>query len=118
MPTDVPDGIEASSADTGVAASREAGTGTVPVRRVEDAPEREIDGVPLYDLRGLQCPLPVLKTGHRMRGMAAGARLWVETTDPLAVIDVPAFARENAHELVESHEVEGGYRFLLERGTG
>ena len=95
-----------------------SGTGAVPVRRIEAAPEGELDGVPLYDLRGLQCPLPVLKTARRMRDMAPGSRLWVETTDPLAVIDVPAFARENAHALVETREVPGGHRFLLERGGG
>ena len=96
--------------------TNEGATGSVPVRRIADAPEGELEGVPLYDLRGLQCPLPVLKTARRMRDMPQGARLWVVTTDPLAVIDVPAFARENAHVLVESREVEGGHRFLLERG--
>ena len=96
--------------------SSESGTGRVPVRQVGDVPERTLDGVPLYDLRGLQCPLPVLKTGRRMRAMAPGERLWVETTDPLAVIDVPAFARENAHDLLDAREVEGGHRFLLCRG--
>ena len=75
-----------------------------------------LDGVPLYDLRGLQCPLPVLKTDRRMRSMAPGEPLWVETTDPLAVIDVPAFAHEKGHELRRTTPVEGGHRFLLVRG--
>lgn len=88
-------------------------TGALAVRRVETPPDGSLDGVPLYDLRGLQCPLPVLKTARRMRDMAPGGRLWVETTDPLAVIDVPAFARENGHAIAETHEVEGGHRFLL-----
>lgn len=91
-------------------------SGAVPVRRVETAPDGTLDGVPLYDLRGLQCPLPVLKTDRRMRAMNAGERLWVETTDPLAVIDMPAFARENGHELAETTAVEGGHRFLLVAG--
>ena len=106
------------SSDRDPANGADAGTGAVPVRRVTDGPDGLLDGVPLYDLRGLQCPLPVLKTGRRLRGMAPGERLWVETTDPLAVIDVPAFARENDHALVETREVEGGHRFLLERGAG
>lgn len=97
--------------------SSDSATGAVPVRRVADGPDGMLDGVPLYDLRGLQCPLPVLKTGRRMRAMSSAERLWVETTDPLAVIDVPAFARENGHTLVETREVEGGHRFLLERGA-
>ena len=93
-----------------------AGGDAIPVRHIRDAPDGTLDGVPLYDLRGLQCPLPVLKTDRRMRAMNAGERLWIETTDPLAVIDVPAFARENGHELAKTQAVEGGHRFLLVAG--
>ena len=92
-----------------------ASAATPPVRHVATPEDGEIDGVPLLDLRGLNCPLPALKTGRRLRDMAAGARLWVETTDPLAVIDIPAHAQENGHALVSSHAVEGGHRFLIER---
>ena len=74
------------------------------------------DAVPIYDLRGLNCPLPVLKTARRLSGMAAGARLWVETTDPLAAIDIPAFCAERGHRLIETRSVAGGRRFLIERG--
>ncbi|MCB1468080.1 MAG: sulfurtransferase TusA family protein [Rhizobiaceae bacterium] len=71
---------------------------------------------PVFDLRGLNCPLPVLRTRKRLAGMAPGSRLWVATTDPLAVIDIPAFAHEDGHRIVESKAVEGGHRFLIERG--
>ena len=70
---------------------------------------------PIYDLRGLNCPLPVLKTRKRLAGMALGARLWVETTDPLATVDIPAFCQEHGHRLVEVAAVPGGHRFLIER---
>lgn len=69
----------------------------------------------VYDLKGLNCPLPVLKARKRLAGMAPGARLWLETTDPLAVIDVPAFCRENGHQLLETETVDDGHRFLVER---
>ncbi|MGE0500803.1 MAG: sulfurtransferase TusA family protein [Rhizobiaceae bacterium] len=69
-----------------------------------------------YDLRGLNCPLPVLKARKRLKGMQRGALLWVETTDPLAAIDIPAFCGEEGHRLVETTPVEGGHRFLIERG--
>lgn len=71
----------------------------------------------LYDLRGLNCPLPVLKTRKRLSGMARGERLLVETTDPLAVIDIPAFCADSGHRIVETTAVEGGHRFLIERGS-
>ena len=70
----------------------------------------------VYDLRGLNCPLPVLKTRRRLADLPAGGLLWVETTDPLAGIDIPAFCAEGGHRLVESLSVAGGHRFLIERG--
>lgn len=48
--------------------------------------------------------------------MAKGERLWVETTDPLAVIDIPAFCTEERHVLLETETVTGGHRFLIARG--
>ncbi len=70
----------------------------------------------VYDLKGLTCPLPVLRARKRLAGMKSGERLWLETTDPLAVIDIPAFCRESGHCLVQSFAAEGGHRFLIERG--
>lgn len=70
----------------------------------------------IYDLRGLNCPLPVLKAQKRLSTMHPGGRLWLETTDPLAVIDIPAFCIERGHLLVEMETVAGGHRFLVERG--
>lgn len=72
--------------------------------------------VPVYDLRGLNCPLPVLKARKRLSEMPVGAQLWVETTDPLAVIDIPHFCREAGHALVETETVAGGHRFLIKKG--
>lgn len=71
----------------------------------------------VYDLRGLNCPLPVLKARKRLARMRPGSRLWLETTDPLAAIDIPAFCTEAGHRLVETKPVEGGHRFLVERGA-
>jgi tRNA 2-thiouridine synthesizing protein A len=71
----------------------------------------------IYDLKGLNCPLPVLKARKRLAGLEPGTQLWLETTDPLAVIDIPAFCVESGHRLVETQTVEGGHRFLIERGA-
>lgn len=71
----------------------------------------------VYDLRGLKCPLPVMKARKRLSTMAAGSRLWVETTDPLAVIDIPHFCNEDGHALEASERVEAGHRFLICKKT-
>ncbi len=70
----------------------------------------------IYDLRGLNCPLPVLKTRKRLQSMRPGERLTVETTDPLAALDIPAFCQEDGHMLLESTTTEGGHRFVIEKG--
>ncbi|KSV82704.1 sulfurtransferase TusA family protein [Ensifer sp. ENS10] len=71
----------------------------------------------VYDLRGLKCPLPVLKTRKRMSSLAPGALLEIETTDPLAVIDIPHFCNEDGHTLEESAAADGGHRFLIRKGA-
>lgn len=74
------------------------------------------DDIEIYDLRGIHCPLPVLKTRKRLRAMQAGQKLWVETSDPLAVIDIPHFCQEFGHPLLETQELEAGHRFLIAKG--
>ncbi|PWV98127.1 tRNA 2-thiouridine synthesizing protein A [Hoeflea marina] len=67
------------------------------------------------DLRGLKCPLPVLRTRRHLRDLAAGSLLRIETTDPLSVIDIPHLCREDGHRLVSSAPLEGGHSFLIEK---
>lgn len=76
-----------------------------------------VDTFETYDLKGLNCPLPVLKAKKRLMSMAPGSRLWIETTDPLAVIDIPAFVNDDGHRLIESVALANCHRFLLERGN-
>lgn len=68
------------------------------------------------DLKGLKCPLPVLKTRKRLSSMAKGEELTVETTDPLAGIDIPHFCHEDGHVLVLSERQPDGHRFTIRRG--
>ena len=69
-----------------------------------------------YDLRGLKCPLPVLKTRRRLTSMRSGEELVVETSDPLAGIDIPHFCQEDGHDLLESIKIDTGHRFLIRKG--
>lgn len=66
-----------------------------------------------YDLRGLKCPLPVLKTRKRLANMQSGDVLVVETTDPLAVIDITHLCREDGHQLVATDKTSSGHRFHI-----
>jgi tRNA 2-thiouridine synthesizing protein A len=68
------------------------------------------------DVRGLACPLPVLKANRALRGLAPGARLTVLATDPAAPQDFAAFAAETGHALLESGaDPDGAFRFVLQR---
>ncbi|MBN9134479.1 MAG: sulfurtransferase TusA family protein, partial [Phyllobacterium sp.] len=61
-------------------------------------------------------PLPVLKPRKRLESMPGGSRLWVETSAPLAVIDMPNSCLSDGHRLIETVPIEGGHRFHIERG--
>ena len=53
----------------------------------------------VLDLRGLRCPLPALKTRKALTRLAAGDRLVVECTDPLAAIDIPNLINQTGDTL-------------------
>ena len=71
----------------------------------------------LIDVRGLKCPLPVLKTAKRMAPLEQGARVIVLTTDPMAAIDIPHFCAENGHALLGQGEDDGALRFEIRKGV-
>ncbi len=58
------------------------------------------------NLRGLKCPLPALRARKALTRLAAGERLVVECTDPLAEIDIPNLVRETG-DLLESADRNG-----------
>ncbi|BCX18485.1 MAG: transcriptional regulator [Geminicoccaceae bacterium] len=67
------------------------------------------------DVRGLNCPLPVLKARKQLAAMAAGERLEVLATDPKAPADFAELCAAAGHRLLASEERAGEYRFLIER---
>ena len=71
---------------------------------------------PTLDLRGLKCPLPVLRTRKTLRAMKAGDPLLVLCTDPMAAIDIPHLVREGGDELEAQALAEGVLRFWVRKG--
>ena len=67
------------------------------------------------DARGLNCPLPVLRTKKALNDMTSGQSLRVIATDPGSVRDFIAFAKQTGNELVEHGEQDGEFWFLLKR---
>jgi tRNA 2-thiouridine synthesizing protein A len=69
----------------------------------------------LLDVKGLNCPLPVLRANRTLRGLAPGARLRVLATDRAAVADFQAYCRETGHALLAWSEEAGVLSFLIRR---
>ena len=52
------------------------------------------------DLRGMLCPMPVLKTKKALAKVSAGTEVTVLTDDPHAVADLRLFCEQSGHVLV------------------
>ena len=69
----------------------------------------------LLDLRGLQCPLPALKTRKALSRLPPGGRLRVACTDPLSAIDIPHLVATTGDVLESKSEDDGVLIFSLRR---
>ena len=67
------------------------------------------------DLRGLKCPLPVLKTRKVLAGLAPGEQIEVACTDPLSAIDLPNLVRETGDLLEGQSRVSGALVFVIRK---
>lgn len=69
------------------------------------------------DCSGLLCPLPVYKAALVLNKLEDGAVLRLVTTDPGALRDIPAMARQRGDTLVEV--IEEGHKqvFVLKKGS-
>ncbi len=67
------------------------------------------------DTQGQNCPLPILKVKKAIGEVPVGGTLEVLASDPGSVDDFVAFCKQAKHEMVESSEASGVYRFLIKR---
>lgn len=67
------------------------------------------------DLKGMNCPLPVLKTKKALDGLQAGQVLQVEITDPGSKADIPAMLNRTGNELIEMKEAGGVFTFVIKK---
>jgi len=64
------------------------------------------------DVKGLKCPLPILRAKKALSSMTTGQVLRIVATDPSTVRDFEAFARQTGHELLSSSEA-GAEEFVF-----
>ncbi len=67
----------------------------------------------LLDAKGLNCPLPILKTKKALKDVPVGETLEVLSTDPGSIPDFEAFCRTTGNQLVEHSVEDGVYRFII-----
>lgn len=68
------------------------------------------------DLRGLRCPLPVMRVKKKLQTMSSGQTLRVLASDPGSIPDFKAYVKSSGDTLLESNKTpEGDFEFLLKR---
>ena len=67
------------------------------------------------DARGLNCPLPILRSKKALGELTAGQVLKVVATDPGAIKDFEAFAKQTGNELLSSAQAGGEFTFFMKK---
>jgi tRNA 2-thiouridine synthesizing protein A len=67
------------------------------------------------DVKGLNCPLPILKAKKFMKSLDSGDTLEVLSTDTGSVKDFGSFCKATGSTLLEQDDTDGVYRFLLQK---
>ncbi len=67
------------------------------------------------DARGLNCPLPILRTKKALTDMASGQVLKIVATDPGSVKDFQAFAKQTGNPLLSSDAANNEFVFFMQK---
>jgi len=67
------------------------------------------------DTRGLNCPLPILRTKKALNDLQSGQVLKVVATDPGSVKDFESFSRQTGHALLSHDESNKEFTFYVKR---
>ncbi len=67
------------------------------------------------DARGLNCPLPILRTKKALTDMLSGQVLRIVATDPGAVKDFQAFAKQTGNALVDHSANDKEFTFFMQK---
>lgn len=67
------------------------------------------------DVRGLNCPQPILRMRASLKEMKSGQVLQLIATDPGSTRDIETFCEQTDNTLLSSSEVAGEYIFLIQK---
>ena len=67
------------------------------------------------DARGLNCPLPILRTKKALTDLNSGQVLKIMATDPGAVKDFQAFCKQTGNALLSSNNENNEFVFFMQK---
>ena len=67
------------------------------------------------DARGLLCPMPVLSVARAIKRLQRGQVIAISATDRGACRDIPAWAEQTGHRLLQQIEADEVYTFYVEK---
>ncbi|HEY5670590.1 MAG TPA: sulfurtransferase TusA family protein [Anaerolineales bacterium] len=70
----------------------------------------------VLDLKGLLCPMPVIKLAKAIKDIPVGEIIEAFATDPGVMADIPAWCRTTGNELVTLEKNDKQFRFVVRRG--
>ena len=71
----------------------------------------------MMDLKGLPCPMPVVKVSKGIKEVEVGQVIEAQTTDPGALTDFPAWARTSGNEILKTDQDGKVITFFIKRNT-
>ncbi|MBM3897087.1 MAG: sulfurtransferase TusA family protein [Thaumarchaeota archaeon] len=69
----------------------------------------------ILDVKGMLCPMPVIKAKQAISQVPVGGVLEVLATDPAAKEDIPAWVRRAGHDLISMQQEDETFKFLVKR---
>jgi tRNA 2-thiouridine synthesizing protein A len=67
------------------------------------------------DCVGLYCPMPIVKTAEKFKGLKVGEVLEVTADDPGIKEDMPAWCQTTGHEFIGIEEKDGEYKVYVKK---
>lgn len=75
----------------------------------------EFVAVQTLDARGLNCPMPVVRTSQEIKKINVGEVLELLATDPGSVADMIAWCKSTGNELLDRTNDNGVFKFYIRR---
>jgi len=69
----------------------------------------------VLDLKGLLCPMPIVKMAKAIKEVEPGQTIEGLATDPGVMADIPAWCRTTGNELVSLEKQDKQFRFVIRR---